>query len=200
MAIKYGLQDLWRDESAIRNPLALNQVERTEQRLKKYWDGELYRRVHKVEEKAWKRAMEKKEKLRRYRSFKTQLALEGYLLSEKEKLGRYLLTSLRVGTNKLRIETGRWKRPIEPRQERVCTQCGNGEVEDEEHFLLQCRKYQQLRVEMMQNNYTRRQTRVVDLSFDQQLQFLLRNEKKPSSVSEAVKMYVRKAMRMRIAP
>ena len=35
-----------------------------------------------------------------------KLVMEKYLLSEKKK-GRYLLTSIRTGTNKL---TGRWKR------------------------------------------------------------------------------------------
>ena len=71
--------------------------------------------------------------------------MEKYLLSEKEKKGRYLLTAVRTGTNKLRIETGRWKRPVERKEDRVCIQCGNGEVEDERHFILCCNRFQDLR-------------------------------------------------------
>ena len=43
---------------------------------------------------------------------------------------------LRGGTNKLRIETGRWSNESEPA--RVCLCC---ETEDERHFLLRCPRY-----------------------------------------------------------
>ena len=44
--------------------------------------------------------VECKPKLRTYRTIKTKLELEPYLLSEKNKVGRYLLTGLRSGTNR----------------------------------------------------------------------------------------------------
>ena len=59
-------------------------------------------------------------KLRTYKTFKTTLTLEPYLLNDYDRRGRCLFTALRSGTNRLRIETGRWKRPIEPLPDRVC--------------------------------------------------------------------------------
>ena len=43
---------------------------------------------------------------------------------------------LRGGTAELRIETSRWSGLS--RDERICKNCGVGEVEDGEHFLLRC--------------------------------------------------------------
>ena len=63
---------------------------------------------------------------------KKSLKLEKYLISEKQKPGRYILTKLRTGICKLRIETGRYKKPRkEPVEERVCRICRSGEIEDE---------------------------------------------------------------------
>ena len=49
-----------------------------------------------------------------------------------------------MGTNKLRIETGRWKKPVEKAHDRLCIQCGIGVVEDEKHFLLECSHFREL--------------------------------------------------------
>ena len=55
---------------------------------------------------------------------------------------------LRGGSNCLRIEQGRWKKlPVE---ERVCQVCMSGEVEDEEHFMLRCGAYSDLRKLMIE--------------------------------------------------
>ena len=61
--------------------------------------------------------MEKKSKLRTYRKLKSRLVLEDYVV-ELDREKRRHLTMLRGGTNKLRIETGRWRKERE--QERVC--------------------------------------------------------------------------------
>jgi hypothetical protein len=98
-----------------------------------------------VEKKEWIEEMEKKPKLRTYRTFKSILELEPYLVSEDNIAGRKLLTALRSGTNSLRIETGRWKKPKEPETERLCMACMNGDIEDERHFLVACSAYDQLR-------------------------------------------------------
>ena len=73
--------------------------------------------------------MSEKPKLRTYRTLKSKLELEPYLASERNKPARYLLTSIRTGSNKLRIETGRWKRPREKEGERICRMCKSEEVE-----------------------------------------------------------------------
>ena len=48
------------------------------------------------------------------------------------KRQRRMLMKLRGGTAELRIETGRWCGLR--RDERICTMCDRGEVEDVEHF------------------------------------------------------------------
>ena len=49
---------------------------------------------------------------------------------------RQILANLRVGTVVLRVESGRWVGLS--REDRICAQCGSGEVEDVEHFLFRC--------------------------------------------------------------
>ena len=53
---------------------------------------------------------------------------------------------LRGGTAELRIETGRWCGLR--RDERICTMCDSGEVEDVDHFLLHCTGLVEERMEM----------------------------------------------------
>ena len=50
--------------------------------------------------------------------------------------GRKLMTDLRIGSNKLEIEEGRWEEIV--KEERVCRQCSINEVEDEYHFVARC--------------------------------------------------------------
>ena len=52
------------------------------------------------------------------------------------KRQRRMLVKLRGGTAELRIETGRWSGLS--RDEHICKNCDEGEVEDGEHFLLRC--------------------------------------------------------------
>ena len=136
IVIKYDMLDLWNDEKKII------------QLSKQGWYEYLYKKVHQKEEEEWLQAINDEQlhpKLRTYKTFKKKLQLEKYLLSGSQKSGRYLLTSIRTGTNKLRIETGRWKRPKELIEQRVCRNCMTGQVEDEKHFILDCKVYDTLR-------------------------------------------------------
>jgi hypothetical protein len=56
---------------------------------------------------------------------------------------RRSLAKLRSSNNKLSIETGRYTRPIIPRNERVCSACRSGEIEC--HFLQVCNCFSDLR-------------------------------------------------------
>ena len=78
---------------------------------------------------------ESKPKLRSYITFKKALVLESYLQSEYDRRGRVIMTAIRTGSNKLRIETGRWKRPQEQVTDRICMACIGGHIEDERHFI-----------------------------------------------------------------
>jgi len=94
--------------------------------------------IQKRDEEEWRENLDKKSKLRLYRKLKDRLVLENYVV-ELEREERRQLTMLRGGTNKLRIETGRWVGERE--KERVCNVCLCDEVEDEKHFLLACPWY-----------------------------------------------------------
>ena len=61
----------------------------------------------------------------------------------KNKNERAMLSKLRISAHKLAIEGGRYLNI--PKPERICTACNSGEVEDEEHFLLNCSLYKPLR-------------------------------------------------------
>ena len=50
---------------------------------------------------------------------------------------------LRIGSHKLRIETGRYDNI--PRDERLCNLCNCNRIEDETHFLLDCPSFSSIR-------------------------------------------------------
>ena len=53
---------------------------------------------------------------------------------------------LRAGVERLEVEVGRFKGLV--REERLCRCCSDGCVEDEEHFLVECVRWEGLRGEM----------------------------------------------------
>ena len=66
-----------------------------------------------------------------------------YVIKNISRRKRSLLCQLRIGILPLRIETGRFRNlPVE---ERVCEICGNGDIEDEKHFVCGCQEYHDLR-------------------------------------------------------
>ena len=59
---------------------------------------------------------------------------------------------LRAGSLPLAIETGRHRRPeTVPLQQRLCKLCHSGEIEDEFHFVMSCRLYDDLRDTMFES-------------------------------------------------
>lgn len=66
-------------------------------------------------------------------------------LQQKEFIGasiswraKVLIAQLRTNSHQLRCEIGRWKRPKEVWDKRVCTFCTSGAIELEKDFILQC--------------------------------------------------------------
>ena len=78
-----------------------------------------------------------KTKLARYMRIKTTLRKEWYLREDRVWVRRWV--RLRAGVEELEVEQGRSKGL--GRRERICKFCDSGEVEDEEHFLDRCRKW-----------------------------------------------------------
>ena len=91
----------------------------------------------------WEQKIVTKPKLRTYRTLKATFANENYVIKVISRRKRSLLCQLLIGILPLRIETGRFRNlPVE---ERVCEICGNGDIEDEKHFVCGCQEYQDLR-------------------------------------------------------
>lgn len=93
--------------------------------------------IKRREKDSWMSGMEAKSKLRLYRVLKSRWGKEEYLNLPTEQ--RSLITELRCGTSRLRVELGRWRQ--EQREDRVCVLCDSYEVEDERHVLLKCPVY-----------------------------------------------------------
>ena len=87
----------------------------------------------------WKVKLETSPKADTYKKIKQQMHFEQYLLHKNRK-ERVAFTKLRVSDHKLRIEQDRHIRPKLPRENRKCYMCKD-KVEDEIHFLTECRLY-----------------------------------------------------------
>ena len=70
---------------------------------------------------------------------------------------RVALSKLRMSSHRLMIEVGRWNRPHRtPREQRKCTVCN--QLEDEYHFLFECRLYNDERTIFLKPYYLRNQS------------------------------------------
>ena len=82
-------------------------------------------------------------KLRCYRTFKSEFKTESYLDHCQNIIYRKSLANYRMSSHKLKVETGRYCGiPVE---ERLCLNCEAELCEDEFHFLMTCSKYNDLR-------------------------------------------------------
>ena len=77
-----------------------------------------------------------------YERIKNEFKTETYLDIERFELRR-IIAKMRCSDHGLRIEKGRHNNT--PPLERICTICHDGQIEDEEHFLFKCTKYNILR-------------------------------------------------------
>ncbi len=193
LAKKYNLLTLWNDESKI------YQYQGDAVQLRQKWTSIIYEKIQNIEQEHWLRAINSKPKLRTYRTFKFKLELETYLLSDHRKAARYLLTCIRSGTNKLRIETGRWKKPKEAPEERVCRACLSGEIEDEKHFVLQCKAYNELRNQMIDSIRIKTYNKVNLYTYpkDKLWLMLMNPHRYKVQITESLKEFLQRAMKKR---
>ena len=80
-------------------------------------------------------------KLRTYLKLKCNFGFENYLHILSDFNQRKSFTKFRISNHKLKIETGRYSKPITPLEERICEKCLSDEIESEEHLLLKCSFY-----------------------------------------------------------
>ena len=75
--------------------------------------------------------------------------MEAYLIHVRIKKHRNSLAKLRLSDHQLHIQTGRQTRPKTPQNLRTCKKCPDY-VEDEAHFLLQCKEDSDIKKELVQ--------------------------------------------------
>ena len=111
------------------------------------WNKLIEKKIQEREQREWRQRALKKPKLRTYTKYKLLLKEEEYLKNEDE-IGRRMMARIRSGTNKLRIETGRYEKPKQAEEYRICKICKK-DIENEEHFLHDCIAYDSIRKDLM---------------------------------------------------
>ena len=109
------------------------------------WNKIVRDAIHQREQSVWRAQCLSKDKPRTYCKLKPVLSMEP-LLDTNHRGGIPELVKLRGGTNRSRIEKGRYNK--EALEERVCVFCDLREVESEQHFMLRCKAYTLEREEM----------------------------------------------------
>ena len=79
---------------------------------------------------------------------KTEFGTEKYLQLDLDRYDKSLLSQFRYGILPLEIETGRYKNL--KREQRFCTICNCGAIEDQIHFAFYCSAYQEIRDEFIE--------------------------------------------------
>ena len=90
-----------------------------------------------------------------YRKIKSEFGMEHYLKIPGFQQRRHI-SKLSCSDHAFEIEKGRYKKGNTRTlaNERICTLCNNGQVEDEEYFLLKCDAYKSLRTKHKFEHFT----------------------------------------------
>ncbi len=97
-------------------------------------------------ERDWEHHCLTKDKLRTYRTFKTEMSTAAHLNCNLPKFQRSLISQLRLGILPIRIETGRFSGL--KKEDRICQLCNSNAVEDEAHYMFHCDLYSDYRDEL----------------------------------------------------
>lgn len=132
-------------------------------------------------------------KLQLYGELKHGIRQEDYLNEVKNIYHRHALTKLRISAHSLAVETGRYGKNRLPRNLRLCTLCNTGEVEDEEHFLLGCKSFDEPRIILL--NLVRAECQNFDALIDHKKILYLLNA--GGKIIRAVAKFCHEAQKMR---
>ena len=113
-------------------------------------------------------------KLKFYSTFKTDVTPSNSLELITNLKHRRAVAKLRVGNHNLRIETGRHSYPKLPEHLRICQNCSSNEVENEEHFVLNCSRYNTIRKSLI-DYIVRNYSDFSSLDANQKIIFLFNN-------------------------
>ena len=86
-------------------------------------------------------------KLETYLTLNRQYTVAEYLTTVTDKNLRKTLTMYRLSDHSLAVERSRHHQTWLPIEDKLCCHCDEGAVETELHFLTQCHKYRNFRVE-----------------------------------------------------
>ncbi len=90
-----------------------------------------------------------------YSSIKLQYGPDMYMdISVSRNIRRYY-TKLRLSSHKLLVERGRWTKPKINYEDRKCTFCNSGEIDDEYHLVMTCDFFKDLRRKYIKPYYYR---------------------------------------------
>lgn len=95
--------------------------------------------IRNIFESEWKKNIKTFSKAETYRLFKTAPKMEPYLKETQNFRHRTCITKFRLSDHNLKIEEGRRCKPKIDKENRICIECNK--VEDEVHFLIDCKKY-----------------------------------------------------------
>ena len=91
----------------------------------------------------WNQTLQQSHKLSFYCTIKDYYSPSPYLVLTRKNPSIKALVRFRISSHQLRIKTGRYENI--PRNERICHFCTSNKIEDENHFLLDCKAYSQIR-------------------------------------------------------
>ena len=94
--------------------------------------------------KFWQGEITASKKLDFYRKFKQDFSVSSYIDILRNRGTRKSFVKFYLSNYKLCIEYGRHRRPVLPREERVCAVCKKNEIEDETHMLFSFTLYNTL--------------------------------------------------------
>ena len=128
--------------------------------------------LYKSAEKEWKEAVDKKPKLRTFKTFKKDFRTSDYIKWSINRYDRSLFAKFRCGILQLRIETGRFNNT--KLEDRTCELCNDLAIEDELHFLCVCELYKDIRVPLL-NKACASHPHFNDLCLEEKFTFLVVN-------------------------
>ena len=96
-----------------------------------------------------------KPKLRTFMKIKNFTEIPAYIVKPLSFVQRRFIGKTRLGSLQIRLETGRFSRPVLEEHLRICLVCvqgnhGGHQVENEHHFIFICRTYDNLRREWLE--------------------------------------------------
>ena len=97
---------------------------------------------------------ESKPKLRTFSKIKNFQEIPAYIVKPLTFLQRRFIGKTRLGSLQIRLETGRFSRPVLEEHLRICLVCdqvnhGGQQIENEHHFIFICSTYNTLRRELL---------------------------------------------------